>query len=96
MTLVDSILAGCYPIVADISAQGEIIRLAGGRAVPADSVDGLIDGLAMAIIWCAQHRDELHKLNERAVKEIFNHFSSEKYQDTLRKTYNTLLANKHL
>ena len=49
MTLVEAMVAGCYPIVADASAQGEIIREFGGDAIPTISIESLVCGLADAI-----------------------------------------------
>jgi len=87
VTLLEAYLAGCYPVVADTSAQGEIVRLAGGTAVPVDSMEGLVDGLAEAIIWCAEHRKELSELAAASATCIADHFSSERYDATLEAAY---------
>lgn len=87
ITLVEAILAGCYPVVADTSAQGEIVRLAGGRAVRVDDMDSLVQGLADAIIWCARHRGELRQLAAVAAERVAGHFSSERYDATLKLAY---------
>ena len=91
VTLLEAYLAGCYPVVANTSAQGEIVRLAGGKAVPVDHVDGLINGLANAIIWCADHRDELPQLAAQAAKHVAEHFSSARYDATLEEAYRLAL-----
>jgi glycosyltransferase involved in cell wall biosynthesis len=87
VTLLEACLAECYPVVADTSAQGEIVRFAGGRAVSADNMDSLVRGLADAIIWCANHRDELRLLAAASVERIAEHFSSERYDATLEQAY---------
>lgn len=87
VTLLEAYLAGCYPVVADTSAQGEIVRLAGGRAVPLETMDSLIQGLAHAVIWCAQHRDELPQLAAASAERVAEHFSSERYDATLKQAY---------
>jgi glycosyltransferase involved in cell wall biosynthesis len=94
VTLLEAYLAGCYPVVADTSAQGEIVRLAGGKAVPVESMDGLIQGLADAIIWCANHRNELSGLAAAYAMCIADHFSSERYDATLEKAYETALGQR--
>jgi glycosyltransferase involved in cell wall biosynthesis len=91
VTLLEAYLAGCYPVVADTSAQGEIVRMAGGKAVPVESMDELIHGLADAIIWCANHRNELPDLACEAAARIADHFSSERYDNTLERAYETAL-----
>lgn len=87
VTLLESYLAGCYPVVADTSAQGEIVNLVGGKAVPVNDMDSLIQGLSQAIIWCAENRDQLASLAETSRIEILKHFSSESYEQTLRNAY---------
>ena len=87
MTLVEAIFAGCYPVVADTSAQGEIVRMCGGKAVPVDSMDGLIAGLADALAWCAGHREELPHLAATAADLVARFCSSERYDATLEQAY---------
>lgn len=87
MTLVEAIFAGCYPVVADTSAQGEIVRLGGGKAVPVENMDGLIAGLADALTWCARHRDELPHLAAEAADRVARYCSSERYDATLEQAY---------
>ncbi|MEX1116973.1 MAG: glycosyltransferase family 4 protein [Akkermansiaceae bacterium] len=91
VTLLEACLAGCYPVVADTSAQGEIVRLVGGHAVPVETIDSLIEGLANAILWCAAHRDELSCLADESAKRVAEHFSSAHYQSTLDKAYEIAL-----
>ena len=87
VTLLEAYLAGCYPVVADTSAQGEIVRLAGGKAIPANSMEELIDGLAGAVIWCANHRKELPTMAAESATRIADHFSSVRYDATLEEAY---------
>jgi glycosyltransferase involved in cell wall biosynthesis len=87
MTLVEAIFSGCYPLVADSSAQGEIVRLAGGHAVPIKNMDSLIQGLAEAIVWCVEHRTELPEFATTAAMHIEDYLSSERYDTTLGEAY---------
>jgi glycosyltransferase involved in cell wall biosynthesis len=91
VTLLEAYLAGCYPVVADTSAQGEIVRLAGGHAVPVETMDSLIEGLAQAILWCAGHRKELPELAAASAMRIADHFSSDRYDATLERAYEIAL-----
>lgn len=93
VTLLEAMLAGCYPVVADTSAQGEIVRLAGGTPVPTHSMEGLIQGLADAIIWCARHRADMDRLAKSAAKSVAEHFSSERYDRTLEEAYRHALGH---
>ena len=91
VTLLEAYLAGCYPVVADISAQGEIVRLAGGSAVPAKSMQQLIEGLAAEIIWCAKNRAKLPQLAIESTQRVADHFSSIQYDHTVTVAYITAL-----
>lgn len=94
VTLLEAYLAGCYPVVADTSAQGEIVRLGGGTAVPVKSIDGLIAGLAESVIWCAEHRSELTRIANEAAACITKHFSSQRYDATLEQAYQVAMNSK--
>lgn len=95
MTLVEAIFAGCYPVVADISAQGEIVRLAGGKAVPVDNMEDLIAGLADALTWCARHREELPQLASEAAALVEQYCSSERYDATLEEAYRSAVNGRN-
>jgi len=96
VTLLEAVLAGCYPVVADTSAQGEIVRLAGGRAVAADTQEEMVKGLASAILWCASNRDRLPAEAAAATAKIIGNFSSARYDQTLDDAYQTALRSSPL
>jgi glycosyltransferase involved in cell wall biosynthesis len=87
VTLLEAYLAGCYPVVADTSAQGEIVRMTGGHAVPLSSIPQLIEGLADAIIWCDANRTEMRELAKDSAGKIANYFSSERYDAAIADAY---------
>jgi glycosyltransferase involved in cell wall biosynthesis len=87
MTLVEAILAGCYPVVADTSAQGEIVRMAGGIAVPVQSMEGLITGLSEAIEWCHAHRAELPEQTREIARRVTDYLSYDRTDQILEKVY---------
>jgi glycosyltransferase involved in cell wall biosynthesis len=86
-TLLEAYLAGCYPVVADASAQGEIVRMAGGHAIHAESEDEMVAGLTEAVIWCAEHRSEIQWLAAKSRSIIIDYFSSERHDAVLEDVY---------
>jgi hypothetical protein len=52
-----------------------------------NNVSDLIVGLADAIKWCSQNRDELPVMAEVSRKEILKHFSTACYEKTLSRVY---------
>jgi glycosyltransferase involved in cell wall biosynthesis len=92
VTLLEAYLAGCYPVVADTSAQGEIVRLAGGTAVPVNDMESLIQGLADAVIHCDQNRNQLPTIVENARQKLLQHFDSTRYDEVIATAYETALS----
>jgi glycosyltransferase involved in cell wall biosynthesis len=87
VTLLEACLAGCYPVVADTSAQGEIVRLVGGTAVPVDDVDSLVVGLADALFWCRTNLAALRSVAAKTATTVQQHFSGESYERTVEDAY---------
>ena len=87
VTLLEAYLAGCYPVVADTSAQGEIVRLAGGTAVPLTDIDGLVEGLADALLECDADRARLRAENEKSLAILAEYFHSDRYDREVASAY---------
>ncbi|MEK7950839.1 glycosyltransferase family 4 protein [Luteolibacter soli] len=87
VTLLEAYLAGCYPVVADTSAQGEIVRMAGGSAVPVTSMKNLIEGLSDAILDCACNREKLLTRATEGRKKLIAYFDSARYDQALSDAY---------
>lgn len=87
VTLLEAYLAGCYPVVADTSAQGEIVRLAGGTAVPLTDLDGLAEGLADALLACDADRARLKTENEKSLAILAEYFHSGRYDREIAAAY---------
>jgi len=92
VTLLEACLAGCYAVVADVSAQGEIVRMAGGHAVSAADIDAMIEGLADALCWCAANRQALTSLTRDTAEKIATAFSSERYDEVVEDAYRIALG----
>ena len=92
VTLLEAYLAGCFPVVADTSAQGEIVRMAGGVAVPCDSPEQLVEGLAQAVIGCDLRKNQLVGEAEVFRAKVLAHFDSHLYDAALDDAYATALA----
>lgn len=91
VTLLEAYLAGCYPVVADTGAQGEIVRLAGGTAVAAVDMSALVQNLANAVLWCATHRGEMIESSESARGIVTRHFSGHRYDAMIEEAYATAI-----
>jgi len=87
VTLLEAYLAGCYPVVADTSAQGEIVRLAGGTAVPLTDIDGLVNDLADALIECDANRARLRDENNKSITILMDYFHADRYDQQIAAAY---------
>ena len=92
VTLMEAYLAGCYPVVADASAQGEIVRLMGGIAVKAESQETMAKGLADALVWCHENRELLADENAVAREKVCSYFSAERYDSILAAAYSSAMG----
>ncbi|MCW1923542.1 glycosyltransferase [Luteolibacter arcticus] len=94
VTLLEAYLAGCYPVVADTSAQGEIVRMAGGSAIPITDIAGLVDGLAQAVMGCARHRDELPAKVAESRSKLIAYFDSARYDQAIADAYRVAMETR--
>jgi glycosyltransferase involved in cell wall biosynthesis len=91
ITMIEAVIAGCYPVVADISAPGEIIRRSGGIALKVDTQENLIQAMVDAVMWCSQNKTQLKEMALSVGKNIANDFSSERYRRLIECAYETAL-----
>lgn len=87
MTLQEAVLAGCLPIVADASAQGEIVNMAGGDAVPATDMETLINGMAVALLKADRDRLNMRKRAGQSSQKVAEYFSEARYKSVLSNAY---------
>lgn len=87
MTMLDAMLAGCLAVVADASAPGEIVRMAGGVAVKASTPEEMEAGLAEAVIGLDRDRIALRDRAERAGFRVAESFSQNRFDETLDRAY---------
>lgn len=86
ITLIEALLAGCHPIVADASAPGELMRELGGDAVAADSPEEMVEGLATAVLAFSRDGAEAD-IAESLVTALTDKFSRETYRDAIMEAY---------
>jgi len=93
MTLIEAVLAGCYPVVADTSAQGEIVRNIGGTAVPLRSKSEFIDDLAKALFWCAENKKKLYQMSSSFREIAADYISEARTVKVMNAIYHSLKEN---
>lgn len=87
VTLLEAMLAGCYPVVADASASGEIVRELGGSAVACSAVEELINNLAEAIIEIAHQRDKIASEAKLIADRVAEKYCATHYANVINQAY---------
>ena len=87
ITLLEAILSGCYPVVADASAAGEIVRKVGGHAVSIESPRITTEELSNAILWGHQNRKQMRRQAELASVKVRSMFSQTSYVEGIESAY---------
>lgn len=91
MTCQEAILCGCYPVVADISAQGEMSRIAGITGASVASEEALVSEMATSILEFAREPTRMRQKAEEGSIKLAELFSEERYIKTLREGYSSII-----
>jgi glycosyltransferase involved in cell wall biosynthesis len=94
LTMVEAVLAGCYPLVADASMPGEIIRYAGGSAVPVTTPERMIEDIAHEVIMLSKRRDLLFPAAVEIAAKVTTMFRSQAYSAAIEDAYTGAMLNK--
>jgi glycosyltransferase involved in cell wall biosynthesis len=87
ITLLEAALAGCYPVVADNSGAGEIVRRIGGTAVPAHDRTQIVSKLADTLQWCESHREYCASAAGDITAKAAEEFGRERYVKRINEIY---------
>lgn len=93
LTMVEAVLAGCYPIVADASAPGELVRIAGGKAIRVSTPEIMVDELASAILEFNENRESIIKFIDTMIPSLIGHLSINNYQSVIKEAYRQALSH---
>jgi glycosyltransferase involved in cell wall biosynthesis len=87
ITLLEAALAGCYPVVADNSGAGEIVRRIGGKAVSSHNRAQIVSQLADALQWCESHREYCAAAASDISAKAAEEFGRAKYVKRINEIY---------
>jgi len=87
VTLLEAMLAGCYPVVADISAPGEIVREMGGEAVSCESVEDLVCNLANTLSGIIRNRKDTSAEALLIAQRVARKYQIETYANVVDEAY---------
>jgi glycosyltransferase involved in cell wall biosynthesis len=90
LTMMEAMLAGCVPVVADCGGPGFIVTEACGYKIPVVHREQMIGQLAEAITAIDRNRKIISEKGQAAMKRIATDFSEENYRRIVNAVYQSL------
>jgi glycosyltransferase involved in cell wall biosynthesis len=87
ITMMEAMLAGCAPIVADCGGPAHIVTEACGWKIPVASGSSMIDAMVEAIATIDRNRELLRQKGSLAAQRIATGFSEENYRKIVNQVY---------
>jgi len=90
LTLMEAMLAGCVPVVADCGGPGTIVTEACGYKIPVVSREQMVAQLAAVVTEINRDRKIILEKGQAARQRIATAFSEENYRKTVNAVYRSL------
>lgn len=87
VTLMEAMLAGCVPVVADCGGPGEIVSESTGIKVAVRTPAQMISDLTRALIRLDRDRSLIHRLGQAASERIQSCYSEKNYVERVNAVY---------
>jgi glycosyltransferase involved in cell wall biosynthesis len=94
LTMMEAMLAGCVPIVADAGGPGTAVTSDCGVKVPVKTPVQMAEDIAAAVVRLDQDRVFLEQLSAAAPQRIAKRYAHESFIDAIRTVYKEALASK--
>lgn len=92
-TLLEAMLGGCVPVVADCGGPGHIVTAECGYKIPVSSPSQMINDLANVIVAIDRTRKIILEKGAAAAQRVATHFSEEHYRRTVNAVYQSIMPN---
>lgn len=92
ITMMEAVLAGCYPIVMAHTGAGEIIERIGCRPLIAANPAEAVERVAQELEWCHKNRSAMIERATEAGRRLGAHFSEQRYLDTINGIYSEAVS----
>lgn len=90
LTMMEAMLAGCVPVVANCGGPGHIVTETCGFRIPVTSLPRMVADLEEAIVTIDRRRDLITQYGTAASRRIVEHFSEDNYRRTVNSIYETV------
>jgi glycosyltransferase involved in cell wall biosynthesis len=92
LTMMESMLAGCVPIVADCGGPGSAVTDECGVRVPVTTPEQMAGKIAAAVVRFDTERSLIPKMGAAAAARIAGHYSDANFLGAMKAVYNSALA----
>lgn len=93
LTMMEAMLAGCVPIVADAGGPGTAVTKECGFKIAISTPAQMARDIATAVVQLDRDRSMLRRLGDAAPGEIERRYAHKRFIDTMRSTYEQALAS---
>jgi len=87
ITMMEAMMAGCYPIVLGGTGAGDIIERVGGAVIKAKSPEEAVRRIARQLEWCFTNRRQMRQNAETAGLNVRQLYSEQAYQKAIFDIY---------
>jgi glycosyltransferase involved in cell wall biosynthesis len=94
LTMMEAMMAGCVPIVADNGGPSRAVAGDCGYKIPVSSPDTMVEDVAKAIISVNGNRNIISEMGARASHRIAMNYTEENYRRTVNAIYLKLVSCK--
>jgi glycosyltransferase involved in cell wall biosynthesis len=92
--MMEAMLAGCVPVVADRGGPGEIVTDECGFRIPVTSPDQMVNDLCDTILHIDSHRDLLVTKGPAAERRIAENYNEQHYRAKTNALYAAALETR--
>ena len=94
LSMMEAMVAGCVPIVADCGGPGTAVTDECGVRIPVASMEKMAADISAAIVRLDKNRALLAKMGEAAQKRIIDNYSEQRFISSMKNVYNLALAGR--
>jgi glycosyltransferase involved in cell wall biosynthesis len=93
--MMEAMLAGSVPIVADLYGPAEIVTEDCGWKIPATNHTSMARLIAERLEWCFFNRHLLPSMGKKSASRIANHFTEDIFRARTKECYELAFSKRH-
>jgi len=94
LTMMEAMLAGCVPIVADGGGPGTAVAAGCGVRIPIETPQQMARDIGAAVVRFHENRELIPQMGAAAARHIAQQYSHERFITAIREVYHRALVNR--